>query len=129
VNLRNLKQTITSIIVSIFLGYILITTNDLFTKIIIIPFLFFRISFFIKNLCLMFNKKQLAKLFSKINVIAFLVYFFSFMIVWCFTSIKNGDYLQILFSIPFWLIGIYILKKTFFDQKVKINNDKNNSKF
>ena len=77
----------------------------------------------------MFNKKQLAKLFSKINVIAFLVYFFSFMIVWCFTSIKNGDYLQILFSIPFWLIGIYILKKTFFDQKVKINNDKNNSKF
>lgn len=128
-NLRNIKQTITSIIVSIFLSYILITTNDLFTKIIVIPFLLFGISFFIKNLCLMFNKKQLAKLFSKINVIAFLIYLFGFMIIWCFVSIKNRDYLQILFSIPFWLMGIYIIKKRFFNQKVKINNDKNNSKF
>jgi len=129
VNLRNIKQTITSIIVSIFLSYILITTTDLFTKIIVIPFLLFGISFFIKNLCLMFNKKQFAKLFSKINVIAFLVYLFGFMIIWCFTSIKNKDYLQVLFSIPFWLVGIYIIKKRFFNQKVNVNSDKNKSKF
>jgi len=127
VNLRNIKQTITSIIVSIFLSYILITTNDLFTKIIVIPFLLFGISFFIKNLCLIFNKKQLAKLFSKINVIAFLVYLFGFMIIWCFVSIKNRDYLQILFSIPLWLMGIYIIKKRFFNQKV--NSDKKTPKF
>ena len=123
-NLRNIKQTITAIITSIFLSYILITTKDLLTRIVVIPFLFFGISFFIKNVCIMFNKKKLAKIFSKINVIVFLVYLFGFITMWCYTSFKNGDYLQILFSIPFWIMGIYIVKKKLFNQKENRNIQK-----
>ena len=123
-NLRNIKQTITAIITSIFLSYIIITTKDLLTRIFVIPFLFFGISFFIKNVCIMFNKKKLAKIFSKINVIVFLVYLFGFITIWCYTSFKNGDYLQILFSIPFWIVGIYIVKKKLFNQKENRNIQK-----
>lgn len=127
-NLRNIKQTITALITSIFLSYVLITTKDLLTRIIVIPFLLFGISYFIKNVCIMLNKNKLAKIFSKINVIAFLIYLFGFTTFWCYTSLKNGAYLQTIFSIPFWIAGIFIIRKRFFSQKANTNNKKKKSK-
>lgn len=61
-----IKKTIMALIVSIFLGYILVATNDILAKIIIIPFLMFGISLFIKNTCLIFKKEKTVKTFSKI---------------------------------------------------------------
>lgn len=128
INIRYVKKTISSAIISGLLAYFLFKTNDLFSKIVISLFLVFGISFFVKNVCLILNKNKLAKIFSKVNVVAFLIYFFGFIIMWCYTSLKNGGYLQTLFSIPFWLVGIYIVKKRLFNQKDKINNEKSNTK-
>lgn len=127
-NLRNAKQTIAVLITSIFLSYVLITTKDLLTRIIVIPFLLFGISFFFKNVCIMLNKNKLAKMFSKINMIAFLIYLFGFITFWCYTSLKIGAYIQIIFSIPFWIVGIFIIRKRFFSQKAKIHNEKKKAK-
>lgn len=123
-NLRNIKQTIMALITLLFLSYILITTKDLFTRIIVIPFLLFGISFFIKNVCILLNKNKLAKMFSKLNVIAFLIYLFGFTTFWCFISFKNGAYLQTIFSIPFWILGIFIIKRRFLYKKAKTNDAK-----
>jgi hypothetical protein len=98
-NLGNIKQTITSVIVSIFLSYILITTKDLLTIIIVIPFLLFGISFFIKNICIIFDKKKLAKIFGMINVLAFFLYYFGFIIYWDYMSIMNKDYISLICSL------------------------------
>ena len=48
-NIGFIKKTIMALIVSIFLGYILITTKDLLTRIVVIPFLMFGITLFIRN--------------------------------------------------------------------------------
>ena len=81
-NLEFIKKTIMAFAVSIFLGYIIIKTKDLLTRIVVIPFLIFGISLFIKNICLIFNKNKIAKIFSKINVISFFIYYFGFLIYW-----------------------------------------------
>jgi len=109
VNLNNIKKTITAIIVSVLLSYVLITTKDLLTRIIVIPFLLFAISFFIRNICIMFNKKKLAKIFAIINVIAFFIYFFGFLIYWDYTSIINKNYTALVFSLIPWIGGCYFL--------------------
>lgn len=127
-NLRNIKQTITALITSIFFSYVLITTKDLLTRIIVIQFLLLGISYFIKNVCIMLNKNELAKIFSNINVIAFLIYLFVFTTFWCYTCLKNGAYLQTIFSIPFCIAGIFIVRKRFFSQQANTNNEKNKSK-
>jgi len=108
-NLRNIKQTITAAIASVLLGYILIITKDLLTRIVVIPFLIFGISLFTKNICLMMNKKNIAKKFEMIYVIAFFTYYFGFLIYWDYVSITNKDYMSLLFSLLAWGGGCFVL--------------------
>lgn len=107
-NIGFVKKTIMALIVSIFLGYILITTNDLLTRIVVIPFLMFGISLLIKNICLMFKKNKIAKTFSKINVISFFIYYFGFLAYWDYVAITNKDYMSIVFSLLAWFGGIFV---------------------
>ena len=107
-NLNNIKKTITAITVSILLSYVLITTKDLLTRIIVVPFLLFAISFFIRNICIMMNQKKVAKKFEMIYVIAFFTYYFGFLIYWDYVSITNKDYMSLLFSLLAWGGGIFV---------------------
>ena len=118
-NIRYIKQSITALIVFGILTYILLTTKDLLTRIIIIPFIVFSLSFFIEKVLLIFEKKSLAKKVQKIYVIAFLVYWFGFIIYWDYVSIVNKDYMSILFSLPFWVGGIYITYKRLYKKEEK----------
>ena len=112
-NLEFIKKTIMAFVVSIFLGYILIKTKDLLTKIVVIPFLIFGISLFIKNICLIFNKNKIAKIFSKINVISFFIYYFGFLIYWDYVAITNKDYILVAFSLLVWAGGIFVLYRRY----------------
>lgn len=107
-NIGFIKKTIMSLIVSIFLGYILITTNDLLTRIVVIPFLIFGITLFIRNICLIFKKNKIAKAFSIINVISFFIYYFGFLIYWDYVAIRNKDYMSMVFSLLAWFGGIFV---------------------
>ena len=110
-NLEFIKKTIMAFAVSIFLGYIIIKTKDLLTRIVVIPFLIFGISLFIKNICLIFNKNKIAKIFSKINVISFFIYYFGFLIYWDYVAITNKDYIA--FSLLAWAGGIFALYRRY----------------
>lgn len=118
--IRYIKQCITSAIIFVFLTYVIITTKDLLTRVVSIPFLVFSLSFFIEKILLLFNKKNLAKKFSKIYVIAFLVYWFGFLIYWDYVSIINKDYMSVIFSLLMWFGGGYIIYKRFFKKKDNI---------
>lgn len=113
-NLEFIKKTIMAFAVSIFLGYIIIKTKDLLTRIVVIPFLIFGISLFIKNICLIFNKNKIAKIFSKINVISFFIYYFGFLIYWDYVAITNKDYyILVAFSLLAWAGGIFALYRRY----------------
>ncbi len=110
-NIAFIKKTIMSLIVSIFLGYILIVTKDLLTRIVVIPFLMFGISMFVRNVCLIFNKNKIAKILSKINAISFFIYYFGFLVYWDYVAITNKEYILIVFSLFAWAGGIFVAYK------------------
>ena len=112
-NIEFVRKTTISLMVSIFSCYILITTKDLLTRIIVIPFLLFGISLFIKNICLIFKKNKIAKVFSKINVTLFFIYYFGFLIYWDYTAILNKDYVLVVFSLIAWAGGILVAYKKY----------------
>ena len=123
INIRYVKKTISSAIISGLLAYFLFKTNDLLSKILISLFLVFGISFCITNLLLVFKKNKLAKKVSKIYVIAFFIYWYGFLIYWDYASILKKDYMSVLFSLIMWFAGGYFIYKRFF--KVRNRGGKN----
>lgn len=106
-----MKKFITSIAVAGILFKVLFNTNDLMTRIVVIPFLVFAVALGMKNTLIMMNKRDLAIKVSKVYVVAFLIYWFGFLIYWDYASFMDGDYMKILYSVPFWLGGIYFTYK------------------
>ena len=112
-----MKQTITSIVVAGVLLKVLFNRNDVLTKIVVLPFLVFALGFGLKNIFIIIKKPIWAIKVSKIYVVAFLLYWFGFLICWDYNSFINGKYMQILFSVPLWLGGIYFAYKRLFTKK------------
>ena len=106
-----MKKIFTSIAVAGILLKVSFNTNDLMTRIVVIPFLVFAVALGMKNALIMMNKKALAIKVSKVYVVAFLIYWFGFLIYWDYSSFMDGNYTKILFSVPFWLGGIYFTYK------------------
>ena len=105
-----MKKIIASIVVAGILIKVLLNTNDLMTRIIVIPFLVFAVAMGITNTLVVMGKKTLAVKMSKVYVVAFLIY-------WDYASFVDGNYMKILYSIPFWLGGIYFTYKRLFMKK------------
>ena len=112
-----MKKIIASIVVAGILIKVLLNTNDLMTRIIVIPFLVFAVAMGITNTLVVMGKKTLAVKMSKVYVVAFLIYWFGFLIYWDYASFVDGNYMKILYSIPFWLGGIYFTYKRLFMKK------------
>ena len=117
IDLRYIKKSISSAIISGMLAYFLFKTNDLLSKIVISLFLLFGASFYVRNILLVFKKNKLAEKISKIYVIAFFIYWYGFLIYWDYVSILNKDIMSVLFSLIMWLAGGYFIYKRFFKKK------------
>ena len=112
-NAKYIKKNITSLIITGILGKVLFSSNDMTTKIIVIPFLVCGLSFFLKSIFIVCNKSHWAAWMSKVFVIAFLTYWFGFLIYWDYVSIVKGDYVSVLFSLIFWLAGGFVVYRRF----------------
>lgn len=112
-----MKQIITSVIAAAVLLNVMFNTNDFTTKIIVLPFLVFAVSFGVKNVLIMLKKERWAHIFGKVYVTAFLIYWFGFLIYWDYVSFVDKRYMQILFSLPLWLGGVYFAYKRLFKKK------------
>lgn len=60
--------------------------------------------------------------FSKLFTVAFLIYWFGFLIAAVFVCIRDKDYGMLLFTLPFWLAGFYVIKKRLLNGKTKRRN-------
>lgn len=113
--IHSIIRNIVIILVLIFFTY----QNFGIRKIMIIPFIicgFFSIG---KNTCLLMSKKKYANIFEKLFIISFITFWFCFLLFWSYLVIKDNNYLSLLFTIPFWMAGIYIIRKFLLEVKSK----------
>ena len=121
-----LRKLVTSVFATILLIYFMIKTTS--PNIIFVPFLICGISMIGKCVCLLMDKKKYATIFNKVFIISFLLFWFGFIIMWCYTSFKQGNPLQTIFTLQFWISGIYIAKKKLLKPKENSNNEKSKIK-
>ena len=125
-----MKKTIftTNIIKAIFVFLLLLfvfTKNEqLGIRMMIVSFLLLTVCYMAENICKLSNKPHGAKVFHKLFVIIFLLFGVGFLIVWSYAWIKEKQYLPILFTIPFWLFGIHIFRKSLLGIKPNSNKTK-----
>lgn len=90
-------------------------------NIILIPFVICGISIVGKNFARIFNQKKWEMIFGKLFVLGFLLFYMGFLVVAAYTSIRDKNYSMLIFSIPFWLVGIYLIKKRLLNKNSKNN--------
>ncbi len=105
-------KLISSIFITALLIYFMIKTTS--PKIIFVPFLICSLSMAGKSLGIILNKEKIAVLFDKLFKAGFFLFWFGFLAVADYITVRDKNYSLTVFSIPFWLIGIYFLKRKFF---------------
>lgn len=110
----NIIRTVSIALANIILFIAFTNTKDITTKIVLIPFIICFISVLVMSLASILNKEIIIKLMKKIYVIGFLIFWIGFLIFATYTIIKQGnDYSMLLFTIPFWLVAIFLIYKEF----------------
>ncbi len=124
---------ITNIIRAIFIFMILIfvfiKNEQLSLRLMIISFLLLTICNIAKNLCNLFNKPRGVKIFHKLFITIFLLFGACFLIAWSYTSIKNQQYLPLIFTIPFWIFEVHLFRKSLLQIKTNSKQVKKKTKF
>ena len=85
-------------------------------KIIFIPFLICSLSMVGKSIARIMNKEKMEFIFGKMFTLGFLLFFIGFLIFAGYVSIRDKNYSLLIFSIPFWLIGIFLIRKRFLNK-------------
>lgn len=81
------------------------------TKIVFVPFMVCSISMVCQAIAGILESRRLAVIFSKIFHGGFLLFWFGFLIFAMTICISTGNYIMILFSVPFWAIGVALVMK------------------
>ena len=119
-------RLIYSTLITILLIYLF---NKINRKIVLIPFLISSFAMLGKNILILIDKQNYVRVFDKIFIFGFLSFWFGFLTYGCYTSFIKKDYILLLFSIPFWIGGMVIIKKSFLKTKNIPVTSKTKSKF
>lgn len=111
------RNLISSIMVTVTLLYFMVKSPS--PKIIFVPFLICGISMAGKSIAQILNKKKLELIFGRLFILGFLLFFIGFLVVAGYISIRDKNYSLLMFSIPFWLVGIFLIKNKLLNKKQK----------
>lgn len=114
-----IRNLISAIIVTALLIHFMTTSPS--PKIIFIPFLICSISMIGKSIAQLLQKKKAELVFGKLYVLGFLLFLIGFLVVAVYMAIRDNNYSMLLFSVPFWLVGIYLIKKRILRKEGKKN--------
>ncbi len=120
---------IRAVLVFILLIFVFIKNEQLGLRIMIASFLLLTVCNIAENLCKLINKPIGAKIFHKLFVIIFLLFGFGFLIVWSYAWIKEKQYLPLLFTIPFWIFEIYMVRRSLLGIKTTPKQTEKKCKF
>ena len=109
------RKLIKAVIALIILIYFVIKTTS--PKIIFVPFMVCCIASIGKNLGLLFDKKICALFLDKLFKIVFFLSWFGFLIVVAYMALRDGNYKMILFTLPFWIGGLFFVKGKLLNKK------------
>ncbi len=83
-------------------------TEELMTRLVILPFWVVMIIYALNNLLMLLNIYTLANHINKMYTLSFLIFMVVFLGYWSYLNIKSGNYFSLIFLIPFiyfiWLI-------------------------
>lgn len=108
-------RLIKAAIALVILVYFVIRTTS--PKIIFVPFIICCFASIGKNLGLLFNKKKIALFFDRLFKTVFFLSWFAFLIVICYVVMRDGNYKIIIFTLPFWLGGLFFAKRKMLNKK------------
>ena len=109
------KNLITSLIATVLLLHFMVKSPS--PKISFLPFLICSISMAGKSIARIMNKEKMEFIFGKIFTLGFLVFLIGFLIVAGYTSVRDKNYSLLIFSIPFWIVGIFLIKNRLLNKK------------
>lgn len=101
------------IIISFFMINLFISADDIITRTFMLPFIACVLAFIGRTIFMIKNNYKYSNMFYSIYLISFFVYFFGILVSWCYLVIRDGNYAMLIFSIPFWIIGIFLLVRRF----------------
>lgn len=90
-------------------------------KIILLPFLVCALSLAGKSIAQMLHKEKLTMVFHKCFVGGFVLFWVGFLVVAGYICIRDENYGMLIFLVPFWLIGCYLIKNKLLGKKSKKN--------
>lgn len=105
----NVIKLIRSILITLVLFILFFNISN--EKLILIPFIICSIAIVLKDLFIVFNKEKYLKIFDKLYIFGFFVFWFGFLIYFDYLCYIDKNYQLLVFSIPFWLVGIFFIKK------------------
>lgn len=105
----NFIKLIRSFLITLVLVILFFNTSN--GKLILIPFIICSIALLLKDLFIIFNKEKYLKIFDKLYIIGFFIFWFGFLIYFDYLCFIDKNYQLLIFSIPFWLVGIFFIKK------------------
>lgn len=112
--LKNIISITIATIIAIILMIIFYTLSDIKSKLIFSPFLGCGICSIGATLSKTFKNYKLENIFLKGYIVIFLIFWFGFLIFWTYGIVKQeSSYIPVLFSIPFWLAGFFMIYKYF----------------
>lgn len=109
---RRLANTVVALAV---LLYFAVRTAS--PKILFAPFLICGIASMGENLALFFERTEMAMFFDRFFKIAFFLSWFGFLIAVCLFAVREENYKVIFFTLPFWLGGLFFMKRKLLNQK------------
>lgn len=119
---------IATTIISSFITILFIKTTCLGDKLLFLPFLIASYAILGFYLAQIFGKEKLISLFGKLFILAFLAFWFRMLIFIIVISIKQDkNYAAILYTLPFWAVGIFLFIKMFIKKEKPLKNSKKNT--
>lgn len=109
--LKGLVSVIPASIFCIILTVLFIKVEGTVGKVMILPFMGCGYVALGSSLAIAFQNFKLAKKFSEMYTVLFLTFWFGILLCATIISIIQKQYLAILFTLPFWAVGIFIIHK------------------
>lgn len=110
---------VTSLGATAVLLYLLKTPSP---KIVLLPFLICALSMVGQSIAQLLGKDKLAAVFHKCFAAGFLLFWFGFLAVAGYISIRDKQYGLLIFLLPFFVIGIFVTKNKLLGKKSKKEN-------
>lgn len=103
------RKLVSAVFITMFLIFLMMKTLNF--KIIFLPFILCAISEIGKSVFVIIEKNKWVNIFDKLFVIGFLLFWFGFLIFVDYIALNEEQWLLLIFSLIFWIAGIYLGKK------------------